>query len=416
MKIGTRVAALGGVALAGTLALTACGTDDNGGGGNTAASGDCVKSTVNAAGSTAQANAVSEWTKGYQQSCAGANLNYNANGSGAGIQAFSQGQVAFAGSDSALKPEEHGPADARCKSGKAIDLPMVVGPIAVVYNLKGVDGLQFTPKTLASIFAGKVKTWNDPMIAKDNPGAKLPSTAIKTVHRQDDSGTTDNFTKYLRRPRLTSGSSRAARSGPAPGGQGATKSDGVSTVIKQTDGAIAYAEMSYATNGKLQTAKIADGSGKFEELSTDTASKAVAGAQVTGQGNDLALSIDYKAKDGYPIVLVTYEIVCEKGLPDQQAKFVKSYLTYTSSSRARCARRPRLRAAARQHPDQGPGRREGAGLTCTIACRAGAEQPRRLGGAHAYPTTGRFSRDERDPRARRERRAREEVAQAQYRA
>jgi phosphate ABC transporter phosphate-binding protein len=337
VMIGTRLAALGGVALAGALALTACGTDDNGGGSGTAASGDCQKTTVNAAGSTAQANAVSEWTKGYQQSCAGANLNYNASGSGAGIQAFTQGQVAFAGSDSALKPEEHGPADQRCKSGKALDLPMVVGPIAVVYNLKGVDGLQLTPVTLASIFAGKIKIWNDPAIAKDNPQAKLPSTPIKTVHRADDSGTTENFAKYLTATAPDVWKFEGGKKWTAPGGQGATKSDGVSTVVKQTDGAIAYAEMSYATNGKLQAAKVADGSGKFEELSADSASKAVAGAQITGQGNDLALSIDYKAKDGYPIVLVTYEIVCEKGLPDQQAKFVKSYLTYTSSSQGQAA-------------------------------------------------------------------------------
>jgi phosphate transport system substrate-binding protein len=332
--IGTRLAAFGGVALAGALALTACGTDNNGGtkgGGNAAATGDCAKTTVNAAGSTAQANAISEWTKGYQQSCVGANLNYQANGSGAGIQAFTQGQVAFAGSDSALKPEEHGPADQRCKSGKALDLPMVVGPIAVVYNLKGVDGLQLSPKTVAGIFAGTIKTWNDPAIAKDNPKAKLPSTAIKSVHRADDSGTTDNFTKFLAATAPDVWKFAGGKKWTAPGGQGATKSDGVSTTVKQTDGAISYTEMSYATNGKLQAAKIANDSGQFVDLSADTASKAVTSAQVAGQGNDLALKINYKTKDGYPIVLVTYEIVCEKGLPDQQAKFVKSYLNYTSS-------------------------------------------------------------------------------------
>src|SRR3569833_2446397 len=128
--IGTRLAALGGVALAGALSLTACGTDDNGGGGGggTAASGDCVKSTVNAAGSSAQANAMSEWIKGYQQSCPGSNVNYNPSGSGAGVLAFTGGQVAFAGSDSALKPEKHGPADARCKSGGARGRPGGGGP------------------------------------------------------------------------------------------------------------------------------------------------------------------------------------------------------------------------------------------------------------------------------------------------
>ncbi|GLY74774.1 phosphate ABC transporter substrate-binding protein PstS [Actinoallomurus iriomotensis] len=331
MKIGTRLAALGGVALAGALSLTACGTDDNGG-GNAAASGDCVKSTVNAAGSSAQANAMSEWIKGYQQSCPGSNVNYNPSGSGAGVQAFTGGQVAFAGSDSALKPEEHGPADARCKSGKALDLPMVGGPIALIYNLKGVDNLQLSPKTIASIFAGKIKTWNDPAIAKDNSGAKLPSTPIKPLHRSDDSGTTDNLTKFLLATAPDVWKFPGGKTWPsAAGGQGLKGSDGVSTGVKQGDGTIGYAELSYATNGKLQTAKVQNGSGQFSEISSDTASKAIAGAQVSGQGNDLALTLDYKAKDGYPIVLVTYEIVCEKGLPDEQAKFVKSFLNYTSS-------------------------------------------------------------------------------------
>ncbi|WP_329244081.1 phosphate ABC transporter substrate-binding protein PstS [Actinoallomurus sp. NBC_01490] len=331
MKIGTRLAALGGVALAGALSLTACGTDDNGG-KTTAASGDCVKSTVNAAGSTAQANAMSEWIKGYQQSCPGSNVNYNGSGSGAGVQAFTGGQVAFAGSDSALKPEEHGPADARCKSGKALDLPMVGGPIAIIYNLKGVDGIQLSPKTLASIFAGKIKTWNDPAIAKDNSGVKLPATPVKPLHRSDDSGTTDNLTKFLLATAPDVWKFEGGKTWPsAAGGQGLKGSDGVSTGVKQGDGTIGYAELSYATNGKLQTAKIQNGSGQYSEVSSDTASKAIAGAQVSGQGNDLSLTLDYKAKDGYPIVLVTYEIVCEKGLPDEQAKFVKSFLTYTSS-------------------------------------------------------------------------------------
>jgi phosphate ABC transporter phosphate-binding protein len=333
VKNGTRLAAFGGVALVGALSLTACGTDNNGGpSGGTAASGDCVKTTVNAAGSSAQANAMSEWIKGYQQSCAGSNVNYSPSGSGAGVQAFTGGQVAFAGSDSALKPEEHGPADARCKSGKAIDLPMVGGPIALIYNLKGVDGLQLSPKTIAGIFASKIKTWNDPAIAKDNSGVKLPSTPIKPLHRSDDSGTTDNLTKFLLATAPDAWKFPGGKTWPAAaGGQGLKGSDGVSTGVKQGDGSIGYAELSYATNGKLQTAKVANGSGSFSEVSSDAASKAIAGAQVSGQGDDLALTLDYKAKDGYPIVLVTYEIACEKGLPTEQANFVKSFLTYTSS-------------------------------------------------------------------------------------
>jgi phosphate transport system substrate-binding protein len=336
---GTRFAALGGIVVAGALALAACGTDKNtssGSGGATgaAASGNCVKATVNAAGSSAQANAVTEWTKGYQAGCAGANLNYQPSGSGAGVQSFISGQIAFAGSDSALKPEEMGPAKQRCQGNNALDLPMVVGPIAIAYNVKGVSDLQLTPKTIASIFAGKITKWNDPAIKKDNPSATLPATAIKSVHRSDESGTTDNFTKFLTATAPDIWKFEGGKKWTAPGGQGGAHSDGVATIVKQTDGAIGYIEMSFATQSSLSTAKVANGSGEFVGLSTDSASKALEGAQITGTGNDLSMKIDYATKTAgaYPIVLVTYEIACEKGLPSEQANFVKSFLTYTSSS------------------------------------------------------------------------------------
>ncbi|HEU5156870.1 MAG TPA: phosphate ABC transporter substrate-binding protein PstS [Streptosporangiaceae bacterium] len=338
MSNGTRFAALGGVVVAGVLALSACGTDENtspsSGGGAAAGSGNCVKATVNAAGSSAQANAVTEWIKGYQSGCAGANLNYNPSGSGAGVQSFISGQVAFAGSDSALKPDEVTPAKQRCQGNNALNLPMVVGPVAVAYNLRGLSDLQLSPTTIANIFSGKITKWNDPAIKKDNPNATLPDTAVKSVHRSDESGTTDNFTSFLAATAPDVWKFEPGKKWTAPGGQGGTKSDGVTTVIKQTDGAIGYIEMSYATQAKLNTAKVANGSGEFVALSTDSASKALEGAEITGTGNDLSMKIDYATKTAgaYPIVLVTYEIVCEKGLPSEQSQFVKSFLTYTSSS------------------------------------------------------------------------------------
>lgn len=333
-----RYAGIAGVVVAGALALTGCGTDQNTGGdpqANKQAANitDCQKGTLNASGSTAQANAMDTWRKAYQQACPGANLNYNGNGSGAGVQQFTQGSTAFAGSDSALKPEEHGPADKRCKTGKAVDLPMVVGPIAVVYNLPGVDDLQLSPKTIAGIFAGKIKKWDDPAIKKDNPGAKLPSTAISTIHRADESGTSDNFTKFLQATAPDVWKFAPGKKWVAPGGQGAKGSDGVAAAVKQGTGTIAYDEYSYAQNGKLSTAKVANGSGKFVKLTTDSASKGVEAAKVVGTGQDLSLKIDYNTKEAgaYPIVLTTYEITCTKGLPADQAKLVKSFLTYSSS-------------------------------------------------------------------------------------
>jgi phosphate transport system substrate-binding protein len=337
VKNGSRLAALGGVVVAGALALSACGSDSNQGSSSSAVPTgdiDCAKATVNAAGSSAQKNAVEEWTKIYAQKCAGANLNYNPSGSGAGIEAFTQGQVAFAGSDSALKPDEATAAKQRCQGSNAVNLPMVVGPVAVIYNLQGVDGLQLAPETIANIFNGKIKNWNDPAIAKENSGAQLPNTPIKPVYRSDESGTTENFTKYLKATAPSAWPHEPAKKWAAPAGQGAAKSDGVTAQVKNGAGTISYVEMSYAENNKLQTAKVKNGAGEYTQLTADSASKAVAGAQVVGTGNDVALKIDYTTKEAgaYPIVLVTYEIACEKGLPSEQAQFVKSFLTYTSSA------------------------------------------------------------------------------------
>ena len=337
MKNGSRLAALGGVVVAGALALSACGSDANQGATTSAVPTgdiDCATGTVNAAGSSAQKNAIEEWTKIYAQKCAGANLNYNPSGSGAGIEAFTQGQVAFAGSDSALKPDEAEAAKKRCQGANAVNLPMVVGPVAVIYNLQGVDGLQLSPDTLAGIFSGKIKNWNDPAIAKDNPGATLPGDAIKPIYRSDESGTTENFTKYLKAAAPGAWTYEPAKKWAAPAGQGAAKSDGVTAQVKNGAGTISYVEMSYAENNKLQTAKIKNGNGEYTALTAESASKAVAGAKVVGTGNDVALEIDYTTKEpgAYPIVLVTYEIACEKGLPAEQAKFVKSFLTYTAGA------------------------------------------------------------------------------------
>src|SRR6185312_4222050 len=171
---------LAGIALTATLALAACGSDNTDGGtgssGASAAPGSCGTGSLTAQGSTAQKNAMDEWIKNYQAQCSGAKIDYQGTGSGAGIQAFIAGTADFAGSDSALKEEEQPQADAKCAGGQALNLPMVIGPIAVVYNLDGVDGLSFSPETLAGIFAGKITKWNDPKIAADNSGATLPTT------------------------------------------------------------------------------------------------------------------------------------------------------------------------------------------------------------------------------------------------
>ncbi len=339
MKLHTpaRIAA---VAVLGTLALAACGSDNNNSGSSAGSSGGsapayCASGTLNASGSTAQANAMTEWIKDYQTACSGATINYNGVGSGQGVTDFTNAQTSFAGSDSALDPTKGEPdkANARCKTGTAVDLPMVPGPIAVVYNVSGADNLVFSPQVLAKIFSGKITKWNDPAIVALNKSAKLPSASITTYHRSDASGTSDNFTKYLVANDPTDWTYDHNKQWPGPGGQGAKGSDGVSAAIKSTPNTIGYVEWSYVTQNNLQMGQIDNGGGPVT-LTADSVGKAVASAQVTGTGDDLTLKLDYATKvaGAYPIILVTYEITCEKGLAADQAKLVKGFLTYTSSS------------------------------------------------------------------------------------
>ena len=325
-----------GIALTAALSLAACGSDNTtstaGGANASAAAGSCTSGSLTAQGSTAQANAMAEWIKDYQSQCSGSKIDYQGTGSGAGVQAFIAGTADFAGSDSALKPEEHTQADPKCAGGVAMDLPMVVGPIAVVYNVDGLKDLQLDGPTLAKIFTGKITKWNDPAIAAQNSGATLPSTVIQTVHRSDSSGTTDNFTKYLGSVAKSDYTLAHDKTWKAPGGVGAKGSDGVAAKIKSTPGSLAYVELSFAQNSSLSMAKIKNGAGEYTELTGESAGKTIEGAQVTGTAPDLTMTIDYSTTTAgaYPIVLVTYEIACSKG--SAKAADIKAFLTYTSST------------------------------------------------------------------------------------
>ncbi len=330
-----------GLALAGTLGLTACGSDNNntttGASGSSSASAattDCKTGSLTSGGSSAQANAMTEWVNAYQGKCSGSTVNYQSVGSGSGRQNFIAATFDFAGSDSALSATEQPTADARCGAGgKAINLPMVTGPIAVTYNLPSAKDLVLNGSVLAKIFNSQITSWDDAAIKALNPSASLPSLKIQAFHRQDDSGTSDNFQKFLTASAPSDWTTGAGAKFTGAGGQAASKSDGVTNAVKSTSGAITYVEQSFAENASLPIAKINTGASSPVTLSTDTVAKAVAGAQITGTGNDLTLKLDYgtKAEGAYPILLVTYEVVCEKGLAADKAALLKSFLTYTSS-------------------------------------------------------------------------------------
>jgi phosphate transport system substrate-binding protein len=336
-----------GLLAAGALALGACSSSGGDGGttppagGNTSsttgsASGEiaCSTGALNGSGSTAQTNAMDEWRKQYQQACNGAQINYDSIGSGDGIAAFGDGSADFAGSDAALAPDDISGTPKNCADSTALDLPMVVGPIAVEYNLEGVDSLTLNGPTIAKIFTGKITAWDDPAIKTLNSGVDLPSTAITPFYRSDDSGTTFNFASYLAAAAPDDFTARPDKVSAGLGfkGQGREGSQGVTDAVTQTAGGVGSAELSYAAKAGPPTASIDSGSGAVE-LSKDSATKAVSTAQIVGKGDDLSLSIDYgqNTPGAYPLVLVTYEIVCSKYKDASTATYVTNFLNYTIS-------------------------------------------------------------------------------------
>ncbi|MFD5415022.1 phosphate ABC transporter substrate-binding protein PstS [Streptomyces nojiriensis] len=338
-----RASALGALVVSGALVLTACGSDDNTKSADgsakpsAAAAGDIkcddAKGKLLASGSSAQKNAIELWIKNYMAACSGVEVNYKSSSSGEGIVAFNQGTVGFAGSDSALKPEQVEESKKICTGGQGIDLPMVGGPIALGFNVAGVDKLNLDAATVANIFNDKIKKWDDEAIKKLNPGVTLPSTAIQAFHRSDDSGTTENLTKYLKATAGDAWPYEAAKKWAAPGGQSASGSSSVAAQVKQVDGAIGYFELSFASSQNIKTVDLNTGASAPVKASGENASKAIAAAKIAGTGSDLALKLDYttKAEGAYPLVLVTYEVVCDKGNKAETLPTVKSFLNYAAS-------------------------------------------------------------------------------------
>ncbi|WP_223291005.1 phosphate ABC transporter substrate-binding protein PstS [Streptomyces avicenniae] len=333
LRLGAAVLALS------ALGLTACGSDDNSGLPGAVrfspkdvhcASGD---RTLLASGSSAQANAMEVWVNSYQANCDGGRINYKATGSGAGVQEFLQGTTAFAGSDSELSEGEIEESRSVCQDeGRAIHLPMLAGPIAIGYNLPGVDGLVLDAPTLAAIFDSAIDRWDDPALARLNPDVALPDLPITAFHRSDGSGTTDNFTSYLRAAAPDAWPHEPDKAWRGRGGQSADGSSGLVGQVQQTEGAISYFELSYAHQNGVDTARIDTGGGQPVAADVDTASNALAQADVVGEDGDLVLDLDFATRepDVYPIVLVTYEIVCDRGNAPGTLPLTRAFLEYTA--------------------------------------------------------------------------------------
>jgi phosphate transport system substrate-binding protein len=342
-----RTTRLGGaaVSLAAALAIAACGssnsssTSASAGGGSTgtsaasasagtssASSGSAVSpATLNGAGSTLAQPIYQQW--GSNLKSKGLTVNYNGVGSGAGVADLQTATVDLAGSDPSLKAEDKSGA-----KGPVLQFPVAFGAITVSYNLPGIkSGLKLDGPTLANIFSGKIKTWNDPAIKALNPGMNLPSTTITIVHRSDSSGTTAGFTTYLSDVSSSWKSSIGTdKDVKWPVGTGAAKNSGVAAAVKQTQGAVGYVEQAYALENGFTYAAIKNGS-SYVLPTIDNTSSAANGIKVP---SDLGIStIDSPAAGAYPIVSQTfldvYKDPCKDGKESAStAKGLKSFLAY----------------------------------------------------------------------------------------
>jgi phosphate transport system substrate-binding protein len=324
---------------AAAVALSACDGDDHAAGGSatTGASPAKVacggKPTLRASGSTAQANAMTRFVKAFEQACPGQSLNYTANGSGAGISEFLGNQTDFGGSDSPLNKDEYAKAQQRCGS-PVWNLPVVFGPIAIAYNVNGVTSLNLDGATAARIFNGGITGWNDPAVSALNPGVTLPAEPIRVVFRSDESGTTDNFQRYLDTASNGAWGKGAGKAFNGGVGEGARGNDGAAAAVKSTEGSITYNEWSFAQAQHLNMAKVLTSAGPDPvAISPDSVGKTISAAWFISRGNDLALdTISFyrpNQPDAYPIVLATYEIVCSKYPDPQVGTAVKAFLQRT---------------------------------------------------------------------------------------
>ena len=256
---------------------------------------------ITGAGATFPFPLYSKWFSYYNKKNPNLRFNYQSIGSGGVIKQITEKTVDFGASDAPLSEEE------LAKAPGVLHIPTVLGAVVVTYNAS-IDGLKLTPATLSGIFMGKITKWNDPALAKDNPGAKLPDTAVTVAHRSDGSGTTYVFTDYLAKvsPEWKS-TVGAGKSVKWPVGLGAKGNEGVTGLVKGTPGAIGYVELAYANQNKLPTAALKNHDGAFVKPSLEATSEAAAGVEMP---DDFRVSItNASGKSAYPIAAFTYLLV-----------------------------------------------------------------------------------------------------------
>ncbi len=320
------------------LALTACGSDNPTGTAQSSPSGDqdtaaSVSGTLTGAGASSQSSAMDAWTNAFAAANSGAQVQYSPDGSGAGRKAFLAGGAQFAGSDAYMSEEELADSKKVCGPEGAFDVPAYVSPIAIAFNLEGVESINLDAPTIAKIFKKEITKWNDEAIASQNPDVQLPDTAITVVHRNDESGTTENFVEYLKAAAGDVWDYEVSGDWPKDiQSENAKGTSGVVSTTSSTDGAITYADFSAV--GKLSTVNVKVGQ-QYTEISAEAAAKALeAATPVEGRGeHDMALELarDTTEAGTYPIVLVSYHVYCSSYKDQQTVDLVKAFGNYVVS-------------------------------------------------------------------------------------
>lgn len=329
------VAACGGSDSGGSSESTSASTEESESEGGGAPEAE-VSGEIAGAGASSQQAAQEAWIAEFENANSGAIVTYDPVGSGGGREQFIAGGVVYAGSDTPLSEDEGELAAAvkRCEPGELIEVPAYISPIAIAYNLPGVEELQLSPDTLAKIFNQEIDNWNDPAIAKDNPEAELPDLRITPVNRSDESGTTENFTDYLSKAAPSVWKHEPSGEWPVKGGEAANGTSGVVEAIAAGEGAIGYADESQAK--ELGIAKIEVG-GEFVEPSAEAAAAVLEESKEDktkeAGPNVFAFELNRtpKAAGVYPIILVSSLIACTQYKSADEAAVVKAFLEYAIS-------------------------------------------------------------------------------------
>ncbi|WP_300681282.1 phosphate ABC transporter substrate-binding protein PstS [Nocardioides sp.] len=328
----------GVAAIAVVASLAACGSSDNS--TDKSSTGGSSKGTIAAGGSSAQEKAQEAWRAGYKAINADATITYDPVGSGTGRDNFYSGAYKFAGSDSAIPDADLAKAKEACGGTDAIEVPVFVSPIDVIFNVDGVSTLNLDAATIAKLFNGEIKNWNDPAIAKLNPDAKLPNLAVSPVHRSDSSGTTDNFTDYLFKASGGAWKTEHSSDWPTQTGESAEKTAGVINAVTEGKGTIGYADDSAVASTKLGKVSVKVGS-SYVAPSADGAAAGLASSKLVdgAAATQLVYNIDRVPTDAsiYPVFMASYFIACQTYSDKATADIVKGFGEFAVSEAGQTA-------------------------------------------------------------------------------